>query len=88
MKKARPSFDGMPSVFLHWRPIGDNSGVSELFCKGESATDLAGRLEELLWPWTGGLPVEVLRSASYVFSARLADRWQAGRVFLLGDAAH
>lgn len=55
---------------------------------GESAADLTGRLEELLLPWTGGLPVQVLRSASYVFSARLADRWQSGRVFLLGDAAH
>ncbi len=55
---------------------------------GESAADLAGRQEELLLPWTRGLPVEVLRSASYVFSARLADRWQSGRVFLLGDAAH
>ncbi len=30
----------------------------------------------------------MLRATGYVFSARLADRWQAGRVFLLGDAAH
>ena len=32
--------------------------------------------------------LEIIRSASYTFRARLADRFQAGRVFLLGDAAH
>ncbi|NUP18327.1 MAG: NAD(P)-binding protein, partial [Streptomyces sp.] len=31
---------------------------------------------------------EVLRRARYTFRARIADRWQRGRVFLLGDAAH
>ena len=48
-------------------------------------------LGQLLRPWTGrgdlgGL--EIIRSASYTFRARLASRFQAGRVFLLGDAAH
>jgi 3-(3-hydroxy-phenyl)propionate hydroxylase len=48
-------------------------------------------LGALLRPWTGrgdleGL--EIIRSASYTFRARLASRFQAGRVFLLGDAAH
>ena len=48
-------------------------------------------LGQLLRPWTGrgdleGL--EVIRSASYTFRARLASRFQTGRVFLLGDAAH
>ncbi|CAA9309995.1 MAG: 3-(3-hydroxy-phenyl)propionate hydroxylase, partial [uncultured Frankineae bacterium] len=60
---------------------------------GESAQDLArpDRLAALVRPWTGGVPsdrLEVLRSSEYVFRARLADRWQSGRVFLLGDAAH
>ncbi len=57
---------------------------------GERAEDLAApdRLAALLRPWTRGAPVEVLRSAPYVFRARLADRWRDGRVFLLGDAAH
>jgi 3-(3-hydroxy-phenyl)propionate hydroxylase len=50
--------------------------------------DALGRLLE---PWTGrpdldGL--EIIRSATYTFRARLAARFQAGRVFLLGDAAH
>ncbi|GAA3389460.1 bifunctional 3-(3-hydroxy-phenyl)propionate/3-hydroxycinnamic acid hydroxylase [Cryptosporangium minutisporangium] len=46
------------------------------------------RLAELLRPWTGGAPVEVIRAQAYTFKARLADRWRRGRVFLLGDAAH
>ena len=48
-------------------------------------------LGRLLRPWTGrgdlgGL--EIIRTATYTFRARLASRFQAGRVFLLGDAAH
>lgn len=41
--------------------------------------------------WLGDVPAgewEVLRSAEYVFAARVADRWCRGRVLLLGDAAH
>ncbi|MET9083003.1 bifunctional 3-(3-hydroxy-phenyl)propionate/3-hydroxycinnamic acid hydroxylase [Streptomyces sp. NPDC004237] len=48
-------------------------------------------LRELIAPW---LPLsydgefEVVRETPYTFRARIADRWCAGRVFLLGDAAH
>ena len=48
-------------------------------------------LATLLAPWTGTVPrkeLRVLRSASYTFRARVADRWQVGRILLLGDAAH
>jgi 3-(3-hydroxy-phenyl)propionate hydroxylase len=48
-------------------------------------------LARLLRPWTGRSDLaglQVIRSASYTFRARLASRFQAGRVFLLGDAAH
>ena len=48
-------------------------------------------LGQLLRPWTGRDDLEglqIIRSASYTFRARLASRFQAGRVFLLGDAAH
>jgi 3-(3-hydroxy-phenyl)propionate hydroxylase len=48
-------------------------------------------LGALLRPWTGRSDLtglEVIRSTSYTFRARLATRFQAGRVFLLGDAAH
>lgn len=49
------------------------------------------RLAELIRPWTKDVPfasLEVVRKAEYTFRARIADRWQDGRVFLLGDAAH
>jgi 3-(3-hydroxy-phenyl)propionate hydroxylase len=56
----------------------------------ESAAQLAApaRLAELVRPWAGDRELEVLRSGDYTFRARLADRWQRGRLFLLGDAAH
>ena len=55
---------------------------------GMITPDALGRLLE---PWTrrrdlDGL--EIIRSATYTFRARLASAFQAGRVFLLGDAAH
>ncbi|WP_324197513.1 bifunctional 3-(3-hydroxy-phenyl)propionate/3-hydroxycinnamic acid hydroxylase [Nocardia abscessus] len=60
---------------------------------GEAAADYdgIGRLHELIRPWTGDVPAEelqLIRVAEYTFRAQLADRWRAGRVFLLGDAAH
>jgi 3-(3-hydroxy-phenyl)propionate hydroxylase len=48
-------------------------------------------LGALLRPWTGRDDLDglnIIRSASYTFRARLASRFQTGRVFLLGDAAH
>ena len=60
---------------------------------GEEAVELTAptRLRELLAPWTAAVPagrLRVLRQAEYTFRARVADRWRAGRIFLLGDAAH
>ena len=58
---------------------------------GEDETDLIATLGRLLQPWTGRpdlAGLEVTRSAVYTFRARLAARFQVGRVFLLGDAAH
>jgi 3-(3-hydroxy-phenyl)propionate hydroxylase len=55
---------------------------------GMTTPDALGRLLE---PWTGRRDLdglEIVRSATYTFRARLASRFQAGRVFLLGDAAH
>lgn len=61
--------------------------------EGEEEADLITpqSLGRLLLPWTGrqGLDgMEIIRSASYTFRARIASRFRAGRVFLLGDAAH
>ncbi|WP_159922224.1 MULTISPECIES: bifunctional 3-(3-hydroxy-phenyl)propionate/3-hydroxycinnamic acid hydroxylase [Nocardia] len=60
---------------------------------GETAAHYGeiGRIHALIRPWTGGVPIEdlqLLRVAEYTFRAQLADRWRAGPVFLLGDAAH
>lgn len=59
----------------------------------ESADDFTSpeRLEPLLRPWIGRTPMDdlqVIRTAEYTFRAAIADRWRAGRIFLLGDAAH
>ena len=57
----------------------------------EACLTTPAALGELLRPWTGRgdlAGLEITRSASYTFRARLAARFQAGRVFLLGDAAH
>ncbi|NKY88503.1 bifunctional 3-(3-hydroxy-phenyl)propionate/3-hydroxycinnamic acid hydroxylase MhpA [Nocardia veterana] len=60
---------------------------------GESADDYRdlARLWPLLAPWLADADregLELVRVADYTFRAQLADRWRAGRVFLLGDAAH
>jgi 3-(3-hydroxy-phenyl)propionate hydroxylase len=46
------------------------------------------RIEELLRPWLPPEHYEIRRAAVYQFHAATADRWQVGRVFLAGDAAH
>lgn len=46
------------------------------------------KVRELLRPWTGGHDAEIERVAVYRFHARVVDRFQKGRVFLVGDAAH
>ena len=60
---------------------------------GETADDYREieKLQPLLAPWTGKLPVdrlEIMRVAGYTFHAQVADRWRDRPVFLLGDAAH
>ena len=80
-----------PATFMH--VTGDRYRWEFQLGDGEDEADLVtpAALGALLRPWTGrgdldGL--EIIRSASYTFRARLASRFRAGRVFLLGDAAH
>ncbi len=57
----------------------------------EASLTAPAALGALLRPWTGRgdlAGLEVTRSATYTFRARLAARFTEGRVFLLGDAAH
>jgi len=45
-------------------------------------------LSSLLRPFRGEKAYSLVRKVVYTFHARVASRWQAGRVFLAGDAAH
>jgi 3-(3-hydroxy-phenyl)propionate hydroxylase len=80
-----------PATFMH--VTGDRYRWEFQLRDGEDEADLItpAALGALLRPWTGrgdldGL--QIIRSTSYTFRARLASRFRAGRVFLLGDAAH
>jgi 3-(3-hydroxy-phenyl)propionate hydroxylase len=42
----------------------------------------------LVAPWVDGVEHRILRAATYRFHGLVAERWQVGRVFLAGDAAH
>ena len=46
------------------------------------------KIRELIGPWTAPETYKIRRAAVYQFHAATADRWQVGRVFLAGDAAH
>lgn len=46
------------------------------------------KIRELLLPWLPPEHYEIRRAAVYQFHAATAARWQTGRVFLAGDAAH
>lgn len=46
------------------------------------------KLRELLRPFRDDKPTSVVRKTVYTFHARVAERWNVGRVFLSGDAAH
>ncbi|MCJ2183457.1 bifunctional 3-(3-hydroxy-phenyl)propionate/3-hydroxycinnamic acid hydroxylase, partial [Novosphingobium sp. 1949] len=42
----------------------------------------------LIGPWVEGSAHRIVRAATYRFHGLVAQRWQVGRVFLAGDAAH
>jgi 3-(3-hydroxy-phenyl)propionate hydroxylase len=80
-----------PATFM--QVTGDRYRWEFQLRDGEDEADLITpqALGELLRPWTGRCDLtglEIVRTASYTFRARLASGFQAGRVFLLGDAAH
>ncbi len=93
------TWDGVEQVCDPARPAtfmqvtGDRYRWEFRLRDGEDVTGLIApqALGRLLQPWTGRSDLgglQIIRSASYTFRARLASRFQAGRVFLLGDAAH
>ena len=95
---ARPeTWDGVEQVCdparaaTFMRVTGDRHRWEFQMRDGEDESDLIAGLGSLLQPWTGRRDLaglEVTRSAVYTFRARLATRFQVGRAFLLGDAAH
>jgi 3-(3-hydroxy-phenyl)propionate hydroxylase len=46
------------------------------------------KVAELVGPWLDGVPHRIVRAATYRFHGLIAEKWQHGRVFLAGDAAH
>ncbi|KAA0998814.1 bifunctional 3-(3-hydroxy-phenyl)propionate/3-hydroxycinnamic acid hydroxylase [Paraburkholderia panacisoli] len=57
---------------------------------GESSEDALKeeRIAQWLRPLRGDAPMDLIRKTVYTFHARVAERWQIGRIFLAGDAAH
>ena len=57
---------------------------------GETAEQMLDEemIFSLIDPWTPRGTYEIRRAAVYQFHAATADRWQAGRIFIAGDAAH
>ena len=58
--------------------------------KGETREEMLRpeKIHELIAPWTDRSNYEIRRAAVYQFHAATASRWQVGRIFLAGDAAH
>ncbi|MBC2666793.1 bifunctional 3-(3-hydroxy-phenyl)propionate/3-hydroxycinnamic acid hydroxylase [Novosphingobium flavum] len=46
------------------------------------------KVGELVGAWMKDVPHTIVRAATYRFHGLVAERWQVGRVFLAGDAAH
>jgi 3-(3-hydroxy-phenyl)propionate hydroxylase len=79
------------ATFMH--VTGDRYRWEFQLRDGETEADLIHpeALGRLLQPWTGRHDLDgldIVRSTTYTFRARLATRFQVGRAFLLGDAAH
>ncbi len=57
---------------------------------GETDAEMVGpeRIAALIAPYVEGRSYRLTRAAVYRFHGLVAERWQDGRVFLAGDAAH
>lgn len=56
--------------------------------ESDEAMRAPDRVAALVAPWIAGVPHKIIRAATYRFHGLVAERWQVGRVFLAGDAAH
>ncbi|MBV9556715.1 MAG: bifunctional 3-(3-hydroxy-phenyl)propionate/3-hydroxycinnamic acid hydroxylase [Pseudolabrys sp.] len=56
--------------------------------EGDEEMMRSDRVDALTAPYVAGVNYQLVRAATYRFHGLLAERWQKGRVFLAGDAAH
>jgi 3-(3-hydroxy-phenyl)propionate hydroxylase len=77
-----------PATFVP--SVADRRRWEFMLLPGESPAEMLRpeRVRALLSTHADPDKMEIERAAVYTFHALLADRWRAGRVFLLGDAAH
>lgn len=79
-----------PVTYFH--AGGDRHRWEIMLLAGETPEEMTReeRVRELLAPWLGAdaATATLRRRAVYTFHALIARRFQRGRVFLLGDAAH
>jgi len=54
----------------------------------DAAIAAPDKVAELVGTWMRDVPHRIVRAATYRFHGLVAHRWQQGRVFLAGDAAH
>jgi 3-(3-hydroxy-phenyl)propionate hydroxylase len=77
-----------PATSIHVHPMRRRWEL--MLLPGEDAQALIQ--PERIWPllqrWVLPSQARLERAAAYVFHARVARRWQVGRVLLAGDAAH
>ncbi|MEV4417016.1 bifunctional 3-(3-hydroxy-phenyl)propionate/3-hydroxycinnamic acid hydroxylase [Catellatospora sp. NPDC049609] len=72
-------------------PAADGGHRLEFMLRaGETAAQVEqpAAVAELVAPYVDPERFQVRRAAVYTFNHLVAERWRAGRVFLLGDAAH
>ena len=75
------------SGFLVVNTLGDPTVPGNLYVTRELSTERATRLVQAAIG-VPGFPVQVDDVAEWVATAEVAERYQAGRIFLAGDAAH
>jgi 3-(3-hydroxy-phenyl)propionate hydroxylase len=79
------------ATFMHL--VGDRYRWEFRILDTDDVTELSSPagVARLLAPWVDSdafAGLELVRTATYTFRARVAERWRERRVFLLGDAAH
>jgi len=79
---VRPTFVGLG-------PAGEVR-IERKILRGESPATLEGpeSVRAFVAPFVDPDRYRITRAATYRFGKHVAERWQVGRVFLLGDAAH